>query len=307
MNAKIPIKQLSEQVAAKVNIDAQDAQDAIKSIFALIADTLKDGKSVTLDDLGTFAPDVNPQEPIEFTTAPELADELNAPFAMFEPEIIADELSNAELSAAGSDEATAPQESATAVNPATSPLPQPPAESRESIPAQASAPRVGWAAARTATPTTPPVAPTATPVEAIEKPVELPKPEPAAAPVVTASTEEIPTPKPIEPKPEEPSMVTPPTPSVASEPPTQSAPKTTEESIATPPTAAAMPRPALEVPEWPEEEEIEEPYTPTETTRTEPSDGQGRFKTGFFWGLIVGLLIGALLLFGYAMYFSEAF
>lgn len=62
MNEKIPIKVLSEQVASRVNIESSDAQDAIKSIFALIADVLKEGKSVTINGLGTFSPDVNPLE-----------------------------------------------------------------------------------------------------------------------------------------------------------------------------------------------------------------------------------------------------
>ncbi len=306
MNAKIPIKQLSEQVAAKVNIDAQDAQDAIKSIFALIADTLKDGKSVTLDDLGTFAPDVNPQEPVGFTTAPELADELNAPFAMFEPEIIADELSNAELSAVGSDKAPTPQENASAVTTTTPSQPQNPVkETPDAAPANAHVPRVGWAAARQATPN--PAS-----VEYSEKPVETPDSIPAPEPVDTALTEETPAPKPIEPSseptPELTPKVTPPTPTpvAAPEPQTQPSPvKSVEAPSATPPTST--PRPALEVPEWPEEEDTEDSYSPTETIHTESSDSQGRFKTGFFWGLIVGLLIGALLLFGYAMYFSDAF
>lgn len=298
MNAKIPIKQLSEQVAAKVNIDVQDAQDAIKSIFALIADTLKDGKSVTLDSLGTFAPDVNPQEPVGFTVVPELADELNAPFAMFEPEIIADELSNAELAAAGTDEAAALQTAIPAA-PATPEATQSSVETQEAAPSPKPTPRVGWATARPSTPVE-------APAERIEEPVETPVAKPTTVPSATTSPNEAPVPKPVEPEPEPTPVTIPLTPPVTPEPQTPPAPaKTANEAPAPAVTPAA--RPALEVPEWPEEEEAEEPYTPTEIGRTEPTDGQGRFKTGFFWGLIVGLLIGALLLFGYAMYFSEAF
>ena len=101
MNEKIPIKVLSEQVASRVNIESSDAQDAIKSIFALIADVLKEGKSVTINGLGTFSPDVNPLEPVAFMPDPELADELNAPFSMFEPERLSDSVSEADLNNIG--------------------------------------------------------------------------------------------------------------------------------------------------------------------------------------------------------------
>ena len=106
MNEKIPIKSLSEQVASRVNIEVSDAQGAIKSIFSLIAEVLKEGKSVTINGLGTFSPDVNPLEPVAFIPDAELAEELNAPFSMFEPERLSDSVSEADLNQVGIQEST---------------------------------------------------------------------------------------------------------------------------------------------------------------------------------------------------------
>lgn len=295
MNQKIPIKVLSEQVASRVNIESSDAQDAIKSIFALIADVLKEGKSVTINGLGTFSPDVNPLEPVAFMPDPELADELNAPFSMFEPERLSDSVSEADLNNIGMPEqqpvdstvsATKVEtQSAPSVKVENVPTPEPVKENS------------GWASSladKISQEVTDVEVEVEAPVIIQEKTISVPEKEvvahisttpPNETPATNGSpetprtsaphnfsrkvesTEHIPAPKPVS-------------------------------KTATPPSS----RPALEVPEWPEEETTVE-ERPNYESPTAAEDGS-RFKSGFFWGLIVGLLIGALILFGYAMYFS---
>lgn len=285
MNEKIPIKSLSEQVASRVNIEISDAQGAIKSIFSLIAEVLKEGKSVTINGLGTFSPDVNPLEPVSFIPDAELAEELNAPFSMFEPERLSDSVSEADLDQAGIMERSADNTDSTLKVETQSAQTQ----ETEKIPVQEPVKdNTGWASV---------LAEKISEKESIAEPV---------TPLIVKEKDEQPQIISLTNEPIETSLVSEgrnnPQKSEAVEDTKVAVPVAETSTAPTPPIPAAS-RPALEVPEWPEEEAGIEEERPRHRD-SDHNEENSRFKSGFFWGLIVGLLIGALILFGYAMYFS---
>lgn len=285
MNEKIPIKSLSEQVASRVNIEVSDAQGAIKSIFSLIAEVLKEGKSVTINGLGTFSPDVNPLEPVAFIPDAELAEELNAPFSMFEPERLSDSVSEADLDQVGIQESTTDNTDSTLNVEIRSAQTQ----ETEKIPVQEPVKdNTGWASV---------LAEKISEKESIAEPV---------TPLIVKEKEEQPQIISLTNEPIETSLVSEgrnnPQKSEAVEDTKVAVPVAETSTAPTPPIPAAS-RPALEVPEWPEEEAVIEEERPRHRD-SDHNEENSRFKSGFFWGLIVGLLIGALILFGYAMYFS---
>lgn len=285
MNEKIPIKSLSEQVASRVNIEVSDAQGAIKSIFSLIAEVLKEGKSVTINGLGTFSPDVNPLEPVSFIPDAELAEELNAPFSMFEPERLSDSVSEADLDQAGIMERSADNTDSTLKVETQSAQTQ----ETEKIPVQEPVKdNTGWASV---------LAEKISEKESIAEPV---------TPLIVKEKEEQPQIISLTNEPIETCLVSEgrnnPQKSEAVEDTKVAVPVAETSTAPTPPIPAAS-RPALEVPEWPEEEAVIEEERPRHID-SDHNEENSRFKSGFFWGLIVGLLIGALILFGYAMYFS---
>lgn len=285
MNEKIPIKSLSEQVASRVNIEVSDAQGAIKSIFSLIAEVLKEGKSVTINGLGTFSPDVNPLEPVAFIPDAELAEELNAPFSMFEPERLSDSVSEADLDQVGIQESTTDNTDSTLNVEIRSAQTQ----ETEKIPVQEPVKdNTGWASV---------LAEKISEKESIAEPV---------TPLIVKEKEEQPQIISLTNEPIETTLVSEgrnnPQKSEAVEDTKVAVPVAETSTAPTPPIPAAS-RPALEVPEWPEEEAVIEEERPRHRD-SDHNEENSRFKSGFFWGLIVGLLIGALILFGYAMYFS---
>lgn len=285
MNEKIPIKSLSEQVASRVNIEVSDAQGAIKSIFSLIAEVLKEGKSVTINGLGTFSPDVNPLEPVSFIPDTELAEDLNAPFSMFEPERLSDSVNEADLDQAGIQERSADNTDSTLKVETQSAQTQ----ETEKIPVQEPVKdSTGWASV---------LAEKISEKESVAEPV---------TPLIVKEKEEQPqiislTSEPIETSPVSDGRNNQKK-SEAVEDTKVGVPVAETSTAPTPPIPAAS-RPALEVPEWPEEEAVIEEERPRHRD-SDHNEENSRFKSGFFWGLIVGLLIGALILFGYAMYFS---
>lgn len=84
MNTKIPLKQLAETVAETTGVSVETAQSFIKSYFSEIADRLLNGEIVRVEKLGDFGTSPNPEDPVVFAPDPELAADINAPFAMFE-------------------------------------------------------------------------------------------------------------------------------------------------------------------------------------------------------------------------------
>ncbi len=103
MNEKIPIKQLSLKVAANTGCTDAYAEDFIKKFFSLISDKLTSGESVSIDGLGTFTTGHSGDYPVNFIPDSKLANAVNAPFSMFEPEIINNNISEEMLDSISSD------------------------------------------------------------------------------------------------------------------------------------------------------------------------------------------------------------
>lgn len=100
MNRKIPFHDFAAIIASKGGIGREDAEKFAKSFFELIEQTLVNGDSVKIKGLGTFSPTGDNDAPVEYIPDTELADTVNAPFALFEAVEIGDDVSDATLAAA---------------------------------------------------------------------------------------------------------------------------------------------------------------------------------------------------------------
>lgn len=109
MNRKIPLRVLAESVAEATGMSMDASQQFIKDAFSLIGDELKNGETVDFPGLGVFSVSQNHDCPVSFKAAPQIADDLNAPFAMFEPMVMGENVSEEELNAITVDDnSTAP-------------------------------------------------------------------------------------------------------------------------------------------------------------------------------------------------------
>lgn len=90
MNRKIPFHELSALLADKCAITAAEAEDFVKSFFDLVADSLVEDGEVKIKGIGTFTRTESAETPVVFVPDQTLADGVNAPFAMFEPETLTD-------------------------------------------------------------------------------------------------------------------------------------------------------------------------------------------------------------------------
>lgn len=94
MNRKIPYHELASMLAGHCNITPAEAENFIKSFFDRLTLSLTEGETVKIKGIGTFAPTGDADMPVSFTPDSEIADTINAPFAMFEPEEVSDSLSD---------------------------------------------------------------------------------------------------------------------------------------------------------------------------------------------------------------------
>ena len=99
MNRKIPFHELATILAGNCNITPAEAEDFIKNFFDLLTRSLTEGETVKIKGIGVFAPTGDADNPVSFTPDAEIADTINAPFAMFEPEEVSDTLSDEALNA----------------------------------------------------------------------------------------------------------------------------------------------------------------------------------------------------------------
>ncbi|MDE6378796.1 MAG: HU family DNA-binding protein, partial [Duncaniella sp.] len=99
MNAKIPFHQLSALLAEKCAITAAEAEDFVRGFFDLVTESLIEGDEVRIKGIGTFRRTVDPEQPVEFIPDATLADGINSPFAMFEPEVLSPEVTDTLLDA----------------------------------------------------------------------------------------------------------------------------------------------------------------------------------------------------------------
>lgn len=90
MNETITLPQLAELIASVALVTPEDAANFAKAFFAHIGDALVVTDSITIDGLGCFARNSNPENPIKFTPSKDLTSALNQPFAMFTPIAVGD-------------------------------------------------------------------------------------------------------------------------------------------------------------------------------------------------------------------------
>lgn len=268
MNCKIPFQEIAGLMAEKAGVTREEAEAFAKAFFDIIASRLKEGETIRIKGLGNFVPS-DSENGVDFVADPELAETLNAPFALFEPEEVADDVTEEALAEAVSEPA--------APAPETRPEPQKPVEQPEASEAVAEAepePETK-AVEETAVPEAEKAAGPAIPVAAgdIEnsesaetapetEPLPVSKPEPKPEPAKAAPIAE---PKP-EPKPE---------PAKAAPRPAHPAPQT---------------KPVPVQPVFHSIEEDEEEHIPTDS---DDSRGGLGFGWGFALGIIVGLALGA--------------
>ncbi len=114
MDKKITLPALSSMIALRTGLTKRLCEDFVRELFQLIGNTLADGESVKIQDLGTFrlskveprmSVDVLTGEPIQipghrkvvFVPAKELADSINTPFEAFEPIELPEQFDEADL------------------------------------------------------------------------------------------------------------------------------------------------------------------------------------------------------------------
>ena len=273
MNEKIPLKRFAEKVASAAGIMPEEAESDIKRLFALVAEELRTGQPVKIKGLGEFRLTSNPDDPVMFAPEAEWADEINAPFAMFEPVEVNPSVSTEELEAMETPEPYAATEAEAEV-------------------AVAVAPEIVTAAEEI------PMAPTETPEQEVkpEVPAKEEKDEEGALPT-SAGADPI--------APESPAPVATPVPvaepqaPIASQPAPAPAPSTPSAAQTQTPKSA----PTVALSPWPEEEEEEENAAAAQTVSASTKSDFGR---GFLVGLIIGLAIGALALCAYVIYYVSA-
>lgn len=270
MNTKIPLRQLAESIAASSGKSPEEAMLFVKHLFSEVSDRLYNGESVVIDGLGTFSAVADANEPVRFEPDKIFADEINAPFALFEPMAMADDVSAEDLDNVVEQPEIAVEDTAditieeipeTIIAPATEPMPE--IDNPEPTVDRSSVEEIE-------------------PVEDPEIPVEI-TPEPEL--VEISESEE----------------------NTASEndmPQIQVAVETglsdDEKSVNTIESEAVNAnKPEESVPATPYIEEEEEEYV---TYHNAP---KSRFGLGFFLGFIFGLVIAALALAAYVLFISN--
>lgn len=256
MNSKIPFHELAALLASKAGTDTQRAEAFVKAFFDRVAAGLTDEKTVAVKGFGTFTLTGVPENPVTFRPDAEMAEKVNAPFALFEGQEVGEDVTDRSLEAA-----ILSTEEEEITEPVTIEKQTPVAEP-ETAPEPIVDPTVETTITTVVEPTPKPVPePVSEPEPATEpEAAPQPEPEPAAAPLPA------PTPAPVEESHTE--AVTP----VIATPPAKPTP------------APVTPAPVTPVAELPEEEE--EYITPDEEKKS-------GFGTGFLVGLLCGLAIGA--------------
>lgn len=137
MNNTVTFSQLITRLAKVAGTDTNTSRLYLRSFFALIEETLSKGEDVTIDGIGTFRRHSTddafaPESGISFIPDKTLADEINAPFAVFEPVELADgvDFSGLDTPAPAPAEETVPEPEpshshAPEVTPEAAPAPEP--------------------------------------------------------------------------------------------------------------------------------------------------------------------------------------
>lgn len=268
MNSKIPFHELAALLASKAGTDTQRAEAFVKAFFDRVAAGLTDEKTVAVKGFGTFTLTGVPENPVTFRPDAEMAEKVNAPFALFEGQEVGEDVTDRSLEAAilstEEEEITEPVTVAE-----LTPVAEP-----ETAPEPTVEPTVETTITAEIEPTPEPVPEPVSKPEPATEPEAAPEPEPAAEPEPEPAADTEPAAAPL--------------PAQTPTPVEESHTEAVSPVIATPPAkptpAPVTPAPVTPVAELPEEEE--EYITPDEEKKS-------GFGTGFLVGLLCGLAIGA--------------
>lgn len=259
MNQKIPFHQLSSRIAAATGISEESAENFVKNFFEILSEELIKGETVKIKGLGEFSlydENESGEKNIRFTSDKDLAETLNAPFAMFEPVTLNDEVTESMLTVEEAEETPAESDKTVDDNPSDQPAETTDAASESTEP-----------------------------VIAIEKEEETAE-EPDNSDSITSETEA----KSIEPEAdvapniEQKAEQTQPQPEIAQQP--EAAPKP-EPVIVKPTVKQPVTRPVA--PKIAPLEEEPEVFVTTDKSHS----SEGNFWWGLIIGLIIGLAVGA--------------
>lgn len=299
MNNKIPLKKLADALAERSGVSSDDAMLFLKTLFQAAADMLYEGKSFSIVGLGTFRISHNPEDPVTFIPEKQFADDVNAPFAMFEPVAVASSVNVSELESITAPVINPVQQEASATE-----LPPEPTSQVEEI--------------------TETIVP-----EVIEVKAEVPAPvepelEPEPDPEASHSEPEVSSPG------CNPDSVSKPETQVEEADNAVVVDEVTETADNEPEVQAAIEAPETSVPDPEPHDTVFTPpsYDPESTLEADPDTQEtvgvtylpedeeeyveynyprkSRFGIGFLVGLLTGLIIGALTLVGYVIYFVNS-
>lgn len=99
MNQKLPFHELAELYAEVCGVSHENAESFLKLFFEALSECIINGQDVTIKGVGSFTRSDNADNPVAFEPAPELARSINAPFALFEPEVLAPDATDEALDA----------------------------------------------------------------------------------------------------------------------------------------------------------------------------------------------------------------
>lgn len=262
MNEKLNLRQLAERLPAELfGAETEDRVTLVNEIFGITGETLSGGQSAVLPGFGTFELTGDNQNPIRFVPDKRFSDIVNAPFASFSPTVLAPEVTESALDAIV-EPGEATEPEAVDVEPETTPEIDIVAGQESAAPEIAQAVEIGE---------------TVTTDEKEETTAPEPENEPDVAPADNVSEIESTT---VEEDPQE--LIVPTT--VKAEPEIDK----------------IMSQAYSDQTEDPEEEETVEATQP-DFENDEPKSGGSRFGIGYFWGLLTGLVVGALLFLGYVV------
>lgn len=126
MNQKLPFHELAELYAEVCGVSHENAESFLKLFFEALSECIINGQDVTIKGVGSFTRSDNADNPVAFEPAPELARSINAPFALFEPEVLAPDATDEALDAVALEPLPEPE-------PEPEPIPEPDPEPEEVV------------------------------------------------------------------------------------------------------------------------------------------------------------------------------
>lgn len=99
MNEKITFHRIAAAIATATGCGEEEAALFLRALLDKITERLAAGEKVTVAGVGSFAPGESPERPVIWAPDSTLADEVNEPFAAFEPVTLAAGIDESQLNA----------------------------------------------------------------------------------------------------------------------------------------------------------------------------------------------------------------